>query len=252
MRALVLPSLALLCLLPLNSAMADKGKGGYGWTMKEGQTMLSISATESMNVTQDLLVATLRYEAKNKDLRALQNDINKTMEKVLETARKEGDVNVTTLQYNVHEYTPPRPRDLQADDWEEKNRVWKGQQSLQLKSQNADALLALSGELQDMGLAMNTLSYTLSPKKAAETEDDLMEDALAKLQERALRAAKALGKTKAELRHVKVMHSGMPQHPTPMGRMQTMMMEAIPMSAPVAEAGEARVNLTVSAKAVLE
>ncbi len=253
----ILSFLTLFYLLPLTltPALADGDKKSYhGSWLEDGSTMLSISATESVEVEQDLLVASLRYEVENKNAKALQDDINALMAKALAAANKIDSVKASTQQYNVYQYIPPRPRDLPRDawkGWEDKNSRWKGQQGLQLKGKNADDLLELLGDLQEMGLMMNSLSYMLSPEKSSEVRDNLMESALIKLQARAERAAAALGKSSAELRKVTVQSSNayMPmQH----GRMEMMSMDAVSMSAPVAQAGDSNISLTVTAKAILK
>ena len=103
-----------------------------------------------------------------------------------------------------------------------------------------------------MGLIMSGMSYTLSPEKAESVKDGLMEDALAKVQARAERAAKALNKTRTELIEVSI-DSGMPDYPRPMMMMAMKSMDsaAESMPAPTAEPGQADITLTVTAKALL-
>jgi uncharacterized protein YggE len=80
-----------------------------------------------------------------------------------------------------------------------------------------------------------------------------MEAALKQLQERATRAAKALGKSKTELRDVNV--QGNIPHPRPMmhrGAAMEMSMTSSKMATPVAAAGQTTITLTVSARAILK
>ena len=67
-----------------------------------------------------------------------------------------------TRGYNVHQYDRNGGRKNLARDM-----VWKGNQSVQLKSKNAEDLLELAGKIQEAGFLMNGLSYTLSPEVAA-------------------------------------------------------------------------------------
>ncbi len=212
-------------------------------TLPDGQVILNISATERREVEQDLLVATLSYVATNRDARALQNEINTAMKKAVDLARKEEKVKVNTGSYQVYEQTDPRT----------KEKKWRGSQSLTLKSKDADAVLELAGKLQEMKLTMNGLSYMLSPETAADIHDSLMEDALARLQRRADRAAKALNKSSAELREVNTQGGGIPyQQVRHRGAVMEMAMASDAMAAPVAEAGETTITLTVSARAILK
>lgn len=218
-----------------------------------GQTLVNLSATERAEVEQDLLVATLQFESQDKDPRALQDRINELMGKAVAKAKTYPSVKISTQQYYVypHEYDP-NPRPYQPNEAPRKlERTWRGQQGLQLESKQADDLLKLTGELQAMGLTMSGLNYTLSPELLESTQDSLLEAALAKLTAKAQRAAKALGKGKADLLEVNVDMGG--YHPQPM---HTMAMGAemgmARMDAPVADPGESDITLTVSARAMLK
>lgn len=212
-------------------------------TLPEGQVILNISATEQREVEQDLLVGTLSYVAQNRDSRALQNEINTAMAKAVEAAKADTEVKVNTGAYQVYETTDERS----------KEKLWHGSQSITIQSMKSENVLTLAGKLQDMGLTMNGLSYTLAPATAIEVQDSLMEDALKQLQERAERAAKALGKSSAELRDVQVNSSGIPYQPMMQrGAMMKMEMAADSMAAPVAESGETTLSLNVSARAILK
>jgi predicted secreted protein len=239
MRAL----LALTLLVTLsNSAIADTTDTIL--SMPDGQVILNISATERREVEQDLLVANLSYVANNKDARALQNEINEAMAAALKTAKKVEEVKVNTGSYQVYERQIART----------KEKEWHGQQSMTLKSKDADELLELVGKLQDMKLNMNGLNYMLAPETAVEVQDALMEDALKQLQTRANRAAKALGKSSAELRDVNVNGGGVPHQPRHYGRGAVMAMESadMGMAAPVAASGESTITLTVNARVLLK
>jgi len=130
--------------------------------------------------------------------------------------------------------------------------VWKGSQSVQLKSKNAEALLELAGKIQGAGFLMGGLNYTLSPEVAAQVQDEMLEDALKKLQARAQRAAKALGKNTAELKEINTQGNYAPVQKSYHRGVQ---MEAIAMSAdmaaPVASPGETTITMNVNAKALL-
>lgn len=212
-------------------------------TLPDGQVILSISATEREEVDQDLLVATLSYVAKNSDPAQLQDEINKAMKKAVELAKKEKSLKVSTGSYQVYEQTDPRT----------KQKYWHGAQSLTIKSKEAETVLDVTGKLQEMKLTMNGLSYMLAPETAVAVQDGLMEKALTQLQTRADRAAKALGKSSAELRDVQVQSNGNIAQPMYAPRAMMMKTEAaMDMAAPVAEAGETTITLSVSARAILK
>lgn len=240
----IFPLLALGLLLPLSTSQSAWAQNQDPiLALPDGQVILNISATERREVAQDLLVATLSYNATNTNSRELQNEINTVMKKAIEEAKKEKTVKVTTGSYQVYETTDPRS----------KEKKWQGSQTLSIKSKDSETVLKLAGKLQDLKLNMNGLSYMLSPETAVEVQDSLMEDALAQLQTRANRAAKALGKSAAELRDVNVQGADVPYQPMAYAR-GAMMMEAadMKMAAPVAEAGESTITLSVNARAILK
>lgn len=237
MRILLLASLLLITSTSLSKAETLDPI----LAMPEGQVILNISATERLEVEQDLLVATLYYKAENINPAALQNDINTKMRDALNMARNTENVKVQTGSYRVYERQRARTEE----------KYWEGSQSLTLKSTEAQTLLDLVGNIQEMGLGMNNLSYTLSDERAVEIQDQLMEGALEELQNRADRAASALNKGSAALREVNVQSSG--GSPKMYARAEmAYSMDAGAMAAPVADAGETTITLTVSARAILK
>jgi predicted secreted protein len=212
-------------------------------TLPAGQALIHISATESLDVTQDLLIADMRYQIKDPSPSNVQDQINKTMAKALEIAKKYSSVKAQTGHYSVNQTTVARTKET----------TWQGSQGLQVKSTDNEALLKLVGDLQKIGLITNGLTYTVSPERAADIQDNMMEAALKKLQTRAMRAAKALGKNDADLIEVNVQGGYIPQ-PAPMYRGARMEMAAMSadMAAPVASAGETTLSITVSAKALIK
>lgn len=211
--------------------------------LPDGHVAMSFSATERREVEQDLLVASLSYIATGRDSRALQDEINSAMKDAVARARKEQNIKAQTGTYQVYEMTDPRTGE----------KKWRGSQNMTLKSKDADDILDLVGDLQEMELTMNGLSYTLDPETAVSVKDSLMEAALVQLQNRADRAAKALGKSSAELRNVSIDNNDMP-YPQSEMYARSMAMESIAadIAAPVAEAGETTISLTVSASAILK
>ena len=210
----------------------------------EGATLVNLSATERVEVEQDLLTATLRYETESSDPRRLQNEINSVMKEALEMAQRVETVKTSTRGYNVYQYDQNRNKKTLPS-----KKIWKGSQSIQLKSKNADDLLALVGRIQGAGLAMNGLNYSVSPELLEETRNGLLEAALKKLLIKAKRIARTLGKTKSELLHVTVNNGG-GGYRAENRQMRSMAMSD--MAAPVAAAGQSNITLTVSAQALLK
>jgi len=190
----VLMIFALLLIFPFSAHAQYKDPV---FELAAGDSLLHINATETRAVDQDLLIATLRIEVEDASNKKVQNDVNKGMKAALDLAKDYADVKTVTRGYNINQYDkngskPDRPRDM----------VWKGSQTVELKSKDADKLLELAGKIQSAGFLMDGLEYTLSPEVAAQAQDEMLEAALEKLQARAMRAAKALGKAEAELKEI--------------------------------------------------
>ncbi len=211
----------------------------------EGGTLVDLSATERVEVEQDLLTATLRYETENSNPRALQNEINSHMKEALGIAQSVETVKTSTQGYNVYQYDPHRHKKSLPS-----KKIWRGSQGIQLKSKNADDLLDLVGRIQGTGLTMNGLNYSVSPELLEETRNNLLEAALKKLQIKAKRTARALGKTKTALLHVTVDSGG--YSPTPMQGRAMAMSDMAKMAAPIAAPGQSNITLTVRANALLK
>ena len=235
--------LTFLLALPI-TGFAQSNEDDTVFKLQQNESLLHISATERRDVDQDLLIATLRIEVEDESNQTVQNEINTAMAEALELAKGYDDVKAITRQYNVYSYDKNQGRDNAPQ-----RIVWKGEQALELKSKNSEQLLDLAGKIQGKGLVMDGLNYTLSPEVAAQIQDEMLEDALAKLKTRAERAAKALGKTTAELKEIDTDNNYAPQ---PYARAEMMSMAAdAKMAAPVASPGETTITMTVSAKALL-
>lgn len=210
----------------------------------EGATLVSLSATEQVEVAQDLLVANLQYQSDNANPKVLQDEINTLMKKAVEAAKKVQSVKVSTQQYYVYEVHQSEKRAA---------KLWRGNQGLQIKGKKSDELLELTGQLQEMGLTMSGLSYSVSPELLEETRENLLEETLVKLQSKAMRTAKALGKTSADILQINVDMGGYyPQVQMMRGMAMAEMSMDAKMAAPVAEPGESQISLTVSAQALLK
>lgn len=210
--------------------------------LPEGQTLITLQVTERLSVAQDLLVANLRIEVEGRDAGEVQNDINSAMTRALEQANAISEVDTSTGQYNVYQIN--RQPDNNRPDI-----MWRGSQTIRLQGFDAAILLDLAGSLQEMGFLTNQLSYQLSTAAADEVRDSLMEAAIAKGIERAERAAQALGKSSVDISAVDVDNSSQYAPPV-MFRAASLAADSAERAAPVAEAGETEVVLTVRVQAV--
>jgi predicted secreted protein len=202
-----------------------------------GTTVLRLTETAERVLKRDRLRFDLRAEASGADPARVQAEINKRMASALERAKGVPSVRVETGGYTVYEdrapNTPPR---------------WRGSQSLTLTGRDFAPLLQLAGELQGDGLAASGTSFSLARETARGAEDELTEEALKRLHERADKVAAAMGLSVLRLRDIRVGNAdvGRPM-PMPMRAMAA----AAPAPPPVAEAGEATVQVTVDAEVLL-
>lgn len=246
----MLPLLALALMLPFSAHAQD-----YNTVLDvpDGATLITLSATERLEVDQDLLIATLSYEAENESASKLQDEINKVMAEALTEAKKVESVKVSTQSYQVYPYDyQPNPNPKAGEDTRI-IRKWRGSQSLMLKGKTPDDLLNLAGKLQGAGLNITNLSYTVSPELLEDTQNAMLEDALKKLKTKAERTAQALDKTQSDLLQVNVDVGGYYPQPVMMARGAMMAKADMAMeSAPVAAAGQSEITLTVTAQALIK
>ena len=215
--------------LSFSNAFADDDK-------RKG-ALLNISASESVEVQEDLLIVNLRFETEGKTPQEVQEKINKVMVKALDEVKGNRRVKASTENYSVYKYHPRMKKG------EKRKAIWKGSQSMQLKSKSSEDTLKITGKLQSMGLAVNGLNYVASPELREATRDSLMEKAIEKLLSKAKRVAKSLGKDDIEV--VKINIDSNNFHPSPMRSSGMMMKSMDAESAPVAAPGQSRISTTV-------
>jgi len=238
MRHSLLPLSALLASLLAAPVSAQNVN-----LLPEGQTLITLSVTERVQVEQDTLIATLRVERDHRDAVTLQSEINAAMAQALETAEGDEAVKVATGYSSVYQYntSPQGGRN---------NDVWRGSQSITLEGRDAAKILALAGEIQEQGFLMSELSYVLSTARADEVRDSLMESAIARATANVERAARAMGKSDVDIAVLDV--DAALGYAQPMMMARGVAMDAMEMAAPVAEAGESEVSLTVRVQAVAQ
>lgn len=250
----ILPVLLMSMLALPFTAMPSHAQDGNGLNLPPaGQTIINFSATERRAVPQDLIVSSLRIDVEDADPIAVQKKINEGMKKAIALAKTETTVKTSTGGYTVHRYDQEISRDDKTGEVKTKP-VWRGSQTIDMESKDTAKVLDLTGKIQEMGFAMNNLGYTLAPETVEKVRDELMVIALEKLQGKAAIVGKALGKANYELVDVNVDTGGpvMPMYKNMMARAEMAYASDAGMPAPVAEAGETDVSITVSARALIK
>jgi predicted secreted protein len=218
-------ALAVMLLSVASPALAAEASG-------DGGTVLHLSEQAQRPVARDRLRAVLRVEGSDSDAARLQAEINRRQAAAVARAKNFAGVSVFTSGYGVYEQhakdQPPQ---------------WHGSAGLTLTGSDAAPLLALVGELQQSGLLMSALSYELTPQAARTVEDELTDEALGRLRQRAERIAGTLGLAVLRLRDLRVgSANGAQPQPFLLARAA-----AAAAPAPVAEPGEAAVSVSVDA-----
>lgn len=131
-----------------------------------------------MDVQEDLLMSSVRIEKEGVDPQSVQNEINSIMAAAIKIA-KQPDINVSTGQYNIYQYD--EEQNASNKEKKVKKKKWRGTQVLLLQSKSLEALLSVIGQLQNEGLLIQSLNYTLSNDKRDAISNSMIESAIAKL-----------------------------------------------------------------------
>lgn len=212
--------------------------------LNPGEIMVNLNANEQTEVEQDTLHAGLVYTARGRDQVVVQDEVNRVMAEV-QASLEGSEVESSIQRYYVHQIQPNRPTRGDLD-----NPMWQGRQGVQLTSQDSAALLELAADLQELGLTMSGMNYSLSPRRQEEVADTLMSAALEKLRSRAEATAAAMGKSSVEIVEITMNSSGGGGYYR--GLSTAMAMESsMDVATPVAEPGLTTVSFNVSARAIL-
>ncbi|GAB4164689.1 MAG: hypothetical protein Tsb006_4280 [Rickettsiaceae bacterium] len=209
-------------------------------------TLLNLSVSEFTEVKEDLLIANLRFETDGPNQKVVQNKINSIMKKAINEAKKFNKLAFSTEQYSVYKYYQPKKQGEKVEP------VWHGSQSIVISGSASDDILKLTGMLQDMGLAVNSLGYSVSAEKREEVRDSLMEKAVEKLMKKAGRVAKALGKTDIKVVNINIDSDTYRPFPAVQFSMRASAMDKTEAVTPVASPGQSQVSMAVSATILIK
>lgn len=246
LSARLLCSLAAIALL-VGLVACDNAKAQtVQRTLPDDATVVNLSESADRDVTPDTIRARLMAQASSEVAATAQNSVNAAMAKALDRAKALG-LDVETGGYNTYQETPPRPASLPPGA-KPPAPLWRAQQSLILTTKEDAKLLEAVGALQNEGLLLQELGYTVSRTQQRSLQDDMFAEALQRLTSRAEKAAQALGMRFEGWARVGL-NGGMVQRPV---MMKTMGMAAESRAAsPVAAAGEQTVSVTVDGEAIL-
>ena len=205
------------------------------------QTILHLAETASVPAHPDELAATLQAEAASSTAADAQQRVNTIVSDALNRAHQVAGVAVSTGSYTAWR-TGPTPQD--------QTERWQASQSLELHGRDGPALLALVGELQQHGLAVNQLGWRLSEQGGRDARSRAIADALQALRGRADAAASLIGMRFEAFKEIRL---DTPR-PAPMPRMMMAAPAAANVAAmpPNAEAEDMPVSATAEADVLLK
>lgn len=214
---------------------------------KEDGTYLNLSVTETKQVEPDTLIASLRYESESESAKEVQNKINQMMKKALSVAEKKENIEVSTEQYSVYKFYKPLKQGTPEKE------LWKGSQSIVIKSKSTEDILALSGQLQEIGLVMSDLHYEVSIAKIEETRTSMVENAINKLLSHAKRVAGIIGLKEVKIKNINIEGDNRyPPVPYPK-LMRTAAANVVSsITAPISAPGKIDITLNISATILLK
>ncbi|MFC3123858.1 SIMPL domain-containing protein [Pseudoroseomonas globiformis] len=153
-------------------------------------TVLRLSEAGMVERPPSELRVTLRAEARGSGSGAVQAEVNRRVTAALEAARRVAGVQASTGGYWTGR--------------SEKERVWTASQTLLLRGEEATPLLELAGTLQQQGLVMNGMDWSLSSAQRLEARQEAGKLAIEALQARAEAVAQQLGLRVAEFRELRL------------------------------------------------
>jgi len=199
------------------------------------ETELHLGETAEVTRAPNEVIAILRAEARAGSAAAAQEAVNRTANAAVARARGVQGVQVSTGGYWTG----------RVDD----NRAWQATQQITLRSTEGAPLLDLVGSLQGQGLAMSSLTWTLTRDTQRAAREEASRLALDALRRRAEAVASQLGLQLVGLKEVRIdAPQGMPR---PMAAPMVASMRSSSGPPPVAVAEDIVVSATVQAVAVL-
>jgi predicted secreted protein len=198
--------------------------------------LLTLSATVSVEVTQDVLNMAFSTQREGPDAGTVQSQLMQALEVALAEARKvarPGQVDVSTGNFSLY------PRYAASGGVTQ----WQGTAELLVEGRDNQAIARLVGRIQTMSVAR--VGYSLSREAREKVEVDVSAQAIARFRSKAEAYAREFGFASTSIRTVEVSGNAMPGPPVPVMRSALAKGAMAEQVLPV-EAGKASVSATVS------
>jgi len=195
-------------------------------------TIIELAAEASRPAANDMVRASIYSESTGSNPAEVARRVNQEIAEALKVIRDKPAVSVKSGQQSSY---PVYGK-------EQKIESWRMRSELILESKELATVSELIGKLQQMRLALGSVSQMPSPGTRRQVEDETTRDAIRAFQSRAAVVADQLGKT-WKIKQLNIQQGG--NTPMPIMRASRGAMSADAAPAPL-EAGESQVTTTIS------
>jgi len=200
--------------------------------LAQAGVVIELAAEASRPAANDMVRATIYSEASGSNPADLARRVNQEIAEALKVIRDKPAVSVKSGQQSTYPIYGK----------EQKIESWRMRSELVLESKELATVSELIGKLQQMRLALGSVSQMPSPETRRQVEDETTRDAIRAFQSRAAVAAEQLGKA-WRIRQLNIQQGG--GMPLPMMRASRGAMLADAAPAPL-EAGESQVTTMIN------
>ena len=195
-------------------------------------TLVNLSAEANRPAANDMLRASLYGEASGNNPADLARRVNAEIGDALKIIRATAGISVKSGQQSTYPVYGAG----------QKIEAWRMRSELILESRDSAAVSELLGRLQQMRLAVGSVSQMPSPETRRQVEDEATHDAIRAFQHRAERIAEQLGKH-WKIRELNIQQGGGMPVPLLRASRAAMAVDAAPLPL---EAGESQITTQVS------
>jgi predicted secreted protein len=195
-----------------------------------------LSASAQAQVESDTVIVMLYAQEEGSDAAQLADIVNERISNAIKLVKKHDAIKLQTSSYSTSPVY-------------QKNKItgWRVRQNLRLESQDMTLISKLLGDLQQT-VALQEMSFAVSPGLKSRTDDALIADALKVFEQRAGNITKQLGRKNYKIVDIDVSTSAN-HYP---GRKYEFAAMASDVASPSIEAGEQTLQVTVSGQIEME
>jgi len=214
-------------------------------TSPEKGTIVSLTATSSIELPNDEAVVLYRIEATGSNADVLRKQVNQISQAVHARLKQEKNLKQTTLSrrmemlWRYDKISSKRVRD-----------GWKLEQREQVTSKKLDAVPDWVDAIEKAGAHLDNLSFQMSDTSLKSAKKSLRLKAIQNFRVKARAMAMALDATSFRIAHLQT-GSQPPVYPMRRGVPEMALMKVSEDAAPSLNAGEGKISVTVSGQIVL-